>query len=275
MRSERRPVALVFGEELPLRAAIRVASCQGYDVVVTDRGEELGDRVAELRPTVVLFHWQHGGASASTLAGTVARASPRTTLVVLADPSPPPGMERLLAEGWFEHLLGLQGPWFMEHLTATLAKLNGAPLFGLRTLLPWGTRVESFSIAASDDKDAAFARIEAFMEGIGIRGRLVARLQGIADEMLMNAVYDAPVNRNSGAFRFAELERSRRVELEEADRPVFSFASDGRTFGLGISDPFGGLMPETLKRYVAKGLRRGDDQIDDKADWACTSCSIT
>jgi len=35
-----------------------------------------------------------------------------------------------------------------------------------------------------------------------------------------------------------------------------------------VSDPFGGLTPSTVKRYIAKGLRRGEDQIDDKAGGA-------
>ncbi len=262
------PYAVAFGEELVLRAAMRVASCSGAGVVLQSDPARIVDAVAEARPTVVLFHWDHAGADGLNLARGIAGACPDAAIILLADPSPPQAIEALLGEPWFNHLLGLENPWFMGELGAVLAKLDGRPIFGLQTLLPWGARIVEVPITESDDKPEVFAGIERFMSNIGVRGRMVARLQAIADEMLMNAVYDAPVNRDSGSYRFAGLSRQEKVQLAEPDRPTFSYGSDGRTFGLSISDPFGGLTPETLKRYIAKGLRRGDDQIDSKAGGA-------
>lgn len=262
------PFVVAFGEELVLRAAVRVALCSGAGVQLEADPDRIVDTVAEVRPTVVLFHWDHGGAQAMTLARTIAVACPAATIVLLADPSPPADIERLLAEPWFRHLFGLESPWLMEELGTVLAKLDGRDIFGLHTLLPWGTRIIEVPIAESDDKGAAMAGIERFMKVLGVHGRMVDRLQAVADEMLMNAVYDAPLNRDTGSHRFAALSRQKKVQLEAGDRPTFSYGSDGRTFGIAISDPFGGLTPEILTRYVAKGLRRGDDQIDDKAGGA-------
>lgn len=39
-------------------------------------------------------------------------------------------------------------------------------------------------------------------------------------------------------------------------------------FAISITDPFGGLTSEQFRRYIGKGLRRGADQIDDKAGGA-------
>jgi hypothetical protein len=254
---------LAFGEELTLRPAIRVAVCGGALVELEPDPARLVERAQAWAPDRVLFHYDHGGPAALTLARRLVAVCPDARLVLLGTASPPPDLHDLLLEPWFEHLLGLESPWFMEALGATLAKLDGREIFGLASHLPWGTRLLSLDIAGSDDKRVAFEGIEAFMADLGVRGRVVARLQTVADEMLMNAIYDAPVD-GDGTHKYAALPRSTRVELLPHERCTLRFGSDGRTFGISITDPFGRLRPDTLKRYVAKGLRRGADQIDRK-----------
>lgn len=258
---------LIFGEELRLRAARRVALSVGCDVAIEEDPAHIITAVAQSRPDVVVFDYDHGGPAALLLAEQVHKAAPAAAMIIVCHPSPPPAIERLLRAPWFVHLLGLESPWFMEELAATLARLGGGPIFGLHRHLPWGPRVVDVEVATSDDKDTIFARIEAFMASLGVRGRLVQRLHAVADEMLMNAVYDAPVDRG-GEHRYAALPRTTRVDLAPHERPTLRWGSDGRIFALAISDPFGGLSPRILKTYIAKGLRRGDDQIDRKAGGA-------
>lgn len=255
------PRVLVFGEELPLRPALRVAACQGAEVALEPDPARLLTRVEAFAPGLVLFHYDHAGPAALGLARRVAAQGSR--VVLLAHGTPPPDIHDLLLEPWFHHVLGLDSPWFMEALGGTLARLAGADIFGLDTHLPWGTRLIALEIAGSDEKARVFDAIESFMADLGVRGRIVARLQAVADEMLMNAIYDAPLDAR-GTPKYATLPRTTRVDLLPQERPTLSFGSDGRTFGISIRDPFGALTAETLKRYIAKGLRRGADQIDRK-----------
>ncbi len=254
---------LVFGEELPLRPAIRVAVCAGARVELVADPARLVERAEAFAPDRILFHHDHAGPAAMLLARRLATVVPEASLVLLCHASPPPDLHDLLLEPWFGHLLGLDSPWFMEALAATLAKLGGQEIFGLGSHLPWGTRLSSYEVAGSDDKRHVFDGIEAFMGEMGVRGRIVARLQAVADEMLMNAVYDAPLD-EARTPKYASLPRTVPVALLPHERPTLRFGSDGRTFGISITDPFGALTPETLKRYVAKGMRRGADQIDRK-----------
>lgn len=186
------------------------------------------------------------------------------TVILIADPSPPAHIEALLAEPWFAHLIGLESPWFMADLTAVLARALGRAPFGIQTQLPWGARTIEYAIASSDEKPRVFAHIERFMADIGMRGRLVEHAKALADEMLMNAIYDAPVDRATGRAKYADRSRAEHVMLAPTERPSFSFGSDGQRLVMGISDPFGALTAATLKRYIRKGVRRGDDQIDRK-----------
>jgi len=259
---------LLFGEELRLRASRRVAVCFGGEVSSVEDPGALLDHARQKTPDIVLFDLDHAGPSALTLIDQLVARIPDVHVVVLCHPSPPAPIADLLGRPWFRHLLGLQSQWFMEELCATLNRLTGGQLFGLHRHLPWGTRILSCPVVASDQKAALFDRIEAYMADIGVRGRLVRRLHDVADEMLMNAVYDAPIDRTTGVHINAALPRTTRVELPPGSRPIFSYGSDGRIFAVSVTDPFGGLTPEILTRYIAKGLRRGSDQIDSKAGGA-------
>lgn len=248
-----------IGDAVALRPITRVARCLGARVAHLDRLDPAA--IAEHAPSVLLVHWDGRFSVEALRAARDVRRAAR--VVLLADPSPPADIEALLGEPWFDHLLGLGSPWHMADATAVLARLLGRGGFGLHAWLPWGARIVEHPILGTASKAPVFAAIEAYMGAIGMRGRLVRQMTALADELLMNAIYDAPLDRETGTPRYANARRGV-VELAPDERPVFSYGSDGQRFAMSIRDPFGALDPKVLKRYVRKGLRRGDDQIDRK-----------
>lgn len=259
--------ALLIGDPLRLRAALRVAVCAGGQATVEPDMSRAAERLAERPVTYLLVDLEAAGASPVEALRTLHARAPQTPILLLAAPSPPACFPELLAEPWFRHLLALESPWFMEELLATFHKLERGALLGLACYLPVGAHVAEVRLTCSDDKATALARIAQFMATLGIGGRVMRRLQDIADEMIMNAVYDAPVG-PEGRPKFAHLSRQVPVALALEEQCTLSFGSDGKTLALGIRDPFGALGVDTLKGYIAKGLRRGDDQIDQKAGGA-------
>ncbi len=259
---------LLVGDAVALRPAQRVAACFGAEVKTLPADTHLTDLAQRFKPHVVIADFATLGDRPRMAVEALGHLPDEPPLILLADALPQELLASLLDAPWFDHLSGPSDPWLMSDLTATLAKLTGQPIFGLSSYLPWGTRIIEVPITGSADKGAVFDRIEAFMAGIGVRGRLVDRLHDVADELLMNAVYDAPVDRLSGAHRYHGLPRTTPVVLAADERPVLRFASDGRRFGVSITDPFGGLSPTTFRHYVAKGLRGGDSQIDQKVGGA-------
>jgi hypothetical protein len=91
-----------------------------------------------------------------------------------------------------------------------------------------GTAIHSFQLFSSEDKERLIGLLELLLAGDGEEHELL-RQKGalLADELLENALYDAPrAADGSKLFRKGE----KRVMLPE-ERIVFSFGFDGETLG--------------------------------------------
>ena len=79
---------------------------------------------------------------------------------------------------------------------------------------------------------------------------------GITEELLMNAIYDAPVA--GGKLHYAELPRTSPIVLQPDEYGKLTFGCDGSVFAISVADPFGALKREKLFQYLKKVLRRSD-----------------
>src|SRR5205807_897876 len=79
---------------------------------------------------------------------------------------------------------------------------------------------------------------------------------GINEEMMMNAIYDAPVA--AKVPRLVDKLRTSGIALEPAEYAELSYAFDGKVLGLAITDPFGTLERNTFFTYIKKVLKRND-----------------
>lgn len=114
----------------------------------------------------------------------------------------------------------------------------------------------------SADRDLVVERLSEIVEVQLQDSRLAGAVGEVGYEMLMNAMYDAPVSSNGdGKYR---QDRSQDVELEPHEVPTFRFATDGSLIVLEVSDPFGGLHREEVLDSIGRGLRAASD--DDAAN---------
>lgn len=102
-----------------------------------------------------------------------------------------------------------------------------------------------------------------FALAAGAQGRFADLLCNACDEMLTNALYNAPID-SQGKPRFAHLSRVNPVQLEPSEAITVTLASDGVDMGISVVDPFGSLQVPTITQYLSKCLRRGNDLVEDK-----------
>jgi len=99
-----------------------------------------------------------------------------------------------LPRGGVPVLGSLEGPDEHDLFAAVRRLLDGPESPGVTPYLLAGAPVHEVSVRSSQDKDAALEKIIAFGESMGLTGEKLRRVELAAEELLMNALYDAPRN---------------------------------------------------------------------------------
>jgi hypothetical protein len=117
--------------------------------------------------------------------------------------------------------------------------------------LSWGHTGFKEAVASSAGRDAAVAHVQRYVEKLGLPRRVGEMFGDLAHELLMNALYDAPVDA-SGHPRFAH-DRKAQVVVDPSEAAALRVGCDGVRLVIQVSDPFGRLE----RRHVFGGLARG------------------
>ncbi|MDQ3230498.1 MAG: hypothetical protein M3Q07_01665, partial [Pseudobdellovibrionaceae bacterium] len=137
-----------------------------------------------------------------------------------------------------------------KNLLVTVTKILSNDIFGLEKYLNWGVDVKEYIITCSQNRAQYLEVVESELTKAGVMTSHIRNAMMITDEILMNAIYDAPVDRKTGLSKYNHLSRRIAVELEPTEYGKLRFAFDGSTIALSVDDPFGALKRETIMRYL-------------------------
>jgi hypothetical protein len=137
-----------------------------------------------------------------------------------------------------------------KNLLVTVTKILSNDIFGLEKYLNWGVDVKEYIITSSQNRTQYLEVVESELTKAGVMTSHIRNAMMITDEILMNAIYDAPVDRKTGLSKYNHLSRRVAVELEPTEYGKLRFAFDGSTIALSVNDPFGALKRETITRYL-------------------------
>jgi phosphoserine phosphatase RsbU/P len=187
----------------------------------------------------------------------------RDPIVLLAERPNRSTLVELISRHALKNLLARNESIDATDLRVTIAKLSGQPIFGLAQYFAAGTPRWSSTVGRASERVDCLSNFEAFAMSQSMPPRRFELLRMVADEFITNAIYDAPVDA-SGSPRFRHLQRNTDVELAEEERAQIEVLCDERRIGVSVTDPFGSLAPAQLFDYLARGLRKAADQIDQK-----------
>ncbi len=136
-------------------------------------------------------------------------------------------------------------------LIVTCHKLFRHDIFGLeKYLTAWGIQVHDLPILGTASKDEILGELESFLESIDCYGTVRNSVALVADELIMNAIFNAP--RDTSGPKYATLDRGQPLALEEHERASFRYACDGRHIALSVRDRFGSLDRDVIIRYLQR-----------------------
>lgn len=246
----------------PLYRALRSTQCE---IDVSHRLEEAVERIATGERDYVLFLVDYDSmpADVDDVLREVARQPNCPTILLLSERRSKTELLTLFQENFLSNFIAKDTVISTEEIVVTVSKILRNDIFGIEKYLTWGVEPEVEIIRHSREKDIYLDKFEEFMADMGISKRFAMLAKTVADEFLMNAIYNAPVD-GEGSRRYSEYERTALIALSPAERVTFKYACDGRVLAISCLDNFGSLDLKTIKYYLAKCFTKDDRQIDQK-----------
>ena len=144
----------------------------------------------------------------------------------------------------------------------TAQKLLTGDIFGIEKYLPAGTPVHYARLRDFAGRGRAIDTVLLYAEDAKMRRQVRTAIGSVCEELLMNALYDAPVDA-AGRPMFADVDPHDRIETR-SPRPVsIRYAATEQAFAVAVRDRFGRLAKNTILSYIEKCIQ-SPTQIDRK-----------
>jgi hypothetical protein len=152
-----------------------------------------------------------------------------------------------------------------EFIASATKALHGS-VFGLQKYFPWGVTTFTMVVKNYEEKNRAIDILLRYAQLAGVRGPVRDRIQMVADELMMNALYHAPTD-DEGRERFRDRPLKELAQLPEVPPIQVQYGSSGRYFGIAVRDGGGSLTRPKALDYLMRA-RTGVAHIENKATGA-------
>jgi hypothetical protein len=154
-----------------------------------------------------------------------------------------------------------------DEFIASATKTLEHDLFGLHKYFPWGVTVFSMKVNNYEEKTEAITIIMEYAEAAGMRGPVRDRIQLACDELMMNALYHAPVD-DEGREKYRNKPRKELTKLSEVSAIDVQYGCSGRYFGVSVRDGFGSLNRGKVLDYLSRITKGVGANIESKTTGA-------
>jgi len=137
---------------------------------------------------------------------------------------------------------------------------------GLEGVMAPGTPIHARVVGDFREKSLCMSRISEFVEQAQVPLKYRTPIEQCVDEMVMNALYDAPIGAQ-GTPLFSGVPTRTRITMRSEQSVAVRYACDGKQFAVSVRDAFGALERSTVLGYLHKCLHAAQP-IDRKAGGA-------
>jgi hypothetical protein len=166
----------------------------------------------------------------------------------------PDDVAALLEAGW-RHVIGAPLGHSSDELVTTAQKLLRDDVFGLEKYVGWPAAIRSAILEDALDRPAAVAALVAGVAQAGLSERVTSLASVIADELLANAIYAAPVDERGERTR-RSVPRDQALPLAGRAAVRLRWACDARFLAIEVADGWGSLAPTAPGPLIARSARR-------------------
>lgn len=235
----------------------RVLGSTGYRVDVADDLEQGVRLLGHLQPVLVVVDGSAVSAAGAEVLLATARVRGTEACMTLIDSAQLAQTPRILGLAAVTNLLVHPMPVLGEELTITAQKLIRDDLFGAEKYLLWGTELRATTLTRASQRAHVVSELAEQIRARGQSARVALMAMLVSDELLSNAVHNAPVDDHGSHYR-ADLARDGDLELDARHQVALRWGCDGRYLAIEVTDRFGSLDRETILRaLVPTGVKDG------------------
>jgi DNA-binding response OmpR family regulator len=244
-------ILIVHPDRKTQRIVQRILGVTGYGIDVADDLEQGSRLLAHLSPILVVID---GAAIASPRIGeffAAARARGAEACMTLLGGAQADQVPAILGLGAVTNLLVHPMPILAEELTITVQKLIRNDLFGAEKYLLWGTALTEVTVTRASQRSEIVADLSEQVRARGQSARVASMAMLVADELLSNAVHNAPVDAAGVHYR-RELPRDQELALDARHQVRLRWGCDARYLAIEVTDGFGSLTRDLILEALGK-----------------------
>jgi hypothetical protein len=214
---------------------------------------------ADVIPHRYVFYAAAGG-NVEALASLVPKLRDRAHVTIVTPQATLTDLTKYLHDDRINHVV--VGDELDDGVFVTAQKLLTGDIFGIEKYLPEGTAVHYARLRDFEGRGQAIQTVLDYAEQNKMRRQVRSAIGQVCEELLMNALYDAPVDAD-GKQIFAEIDPHDRTKTK-SPRPVsIRYAATEDRFAVAVRDRFGRLAKNTILAYIEKCIH-SPNQIDRK-----------
>ena len=244
-------ILIVHPDRKTQRTVHRILGGTGYRVEIADALEQGLRLLQHVAPRLVVVDASAAQAPAAAAFFAAARARGAEACMMLLGGALVDQIPRILGMGAVTNLLVHPMPVLAEELTITAHKLMRGDLFGVEKYLLWGTTLQEIAITRASQRAHVVAELSEQLRGRGQSARVASMMMLVADELISNAVHNAPVDAAGVHYR-ADLARDQELELDDRHQVRLRWGCDARYVAIEVTDAFGSLDRDTVLRALAQ-----------------------
>jgi len=243
-------ILIVHPDRKTQRTVQRILGVTGFPVDIADDLAQAERLIAHNSPILVVMDGSAvGSPSASAFFAAIAQRGTEACMTLLGAPAVE--LPAILAVGAVTNLLVHPMPVLAEELTITAQKLIRGDLFGAEKYLLWGTELHTTIVTRATQRTELVGRISEQVRALGQSPRVASMAMLVTDELISNAVHNAPVD-DAGTHYRKDLARDIEIELDARHEVQLRWGCDARYLAVEVTDGFGSLDRETILRALAK-----------------------
>ena len=243
-------IVVVHPDRKTQRIVQRVLGVSGHRIEIADELAQATRLVEQIQPLLVIIDGTIATSSAAETFLAAARARGARACMALLDGAFEQ-VPRIIGAGAVTNLLVHPMPVLAEELTITAQKLVRNDLFGAEKYLLWGTELQTHVVTRASQRTHLVDQLAESVRARGQSARVASAAMLLADELVSNAVHNAPVDAAGRHYR-KDLPRDGELELDERHQVRLRWGCDARYLAIEVTDQFGSLDRDTCIHALAR-----------------------